>query len=53
MIVAANFYGRDYEWKKAPELEGFEKILGNYKETEVTAEGAMKMKPYEAAVYYK
>ena len=53
MIVAANFYGRDYEWKKAPELEGFEKILGNYKETEVTAEGAMKMEPYEAAVYYK
>lgn len=53
MIVAANFYGRDYEWKNAPELEGFEKILGNYKETEVTAEGAMKMKPYEAAVYYK
>ena len=53
MIVAANFYGRDYEWKKAPELEGFEKILGNYKETEVTAEGAMKMKPYEAVVYYK
>ena len=53
MIVAANFYGRDYEWKKAPEMEGFEKILGNYKETEVTAEGAMKMKPYEAVVYYK
>lgn len=53
MIVAANFYGRDYEWKKAPELEGFEKILGNYEETEVTAEGAMKMKPYEAVVYYK
>lgn len=53
MIVAANFYGRDYEWKNTPELEGFEKILGNYAETEVTAEGAMKMKPYEAAVYYK
>ncbi|HIW40991.1 MAG TPA: alpha,alpha-phosphotrehalase [Candidatus Mediterraneibacter vanvlietii] len=53
MIVAANFYGRDYEWKNAPELEGFEKILGNYAETEVTAEGAMKMKPYEAVVYYK
>lgn len=53
MIVAANFYGRDYEWKNAPELEGFEKILGNYKETEVTAEGAIKMKPYEAVVYYK
>ena len=53
MIVAANFYGRDYEWKNAPELEGFEKILGNYDETKVTAEGAMKMKPYEAAVYYK
>lgn len=53
MIVAANFYGRNYEWKKAPELEGFEKILGNYKETEVTAEGAIKMKPYEAVVYYK
>lgn len=53
MIVAANFYGRDYEWKKVPELEGFEKILGNYEETEVTAEGAIKMKPYEAVVYYK
>lgn len=53
MIVAANFYGRDYEWKNAPELEGFEKILGNYDETKVTAEGAMKMKPYEAVVYYK
>ncbi len=53
MIVVANFYGKDFEWKHAPSLEGFEKLLGNYDETEITDEGSMMLKPYEAVVYYR
>ena len=53
MIVVANFYGKDFEWKHTPSLEGFEKLLGNYDETEITAEGSMILKPYEAVVYYR
>lgn len=53
LIVAANFYGRDYEWKGAPKLEGFERVLGNYAETEVKENGDIALKPYETAVWYR
>ena len=53
LIVAANFYGRDYEWKGAPKLEGFERVLGNYAETEVKENGEIALKPYETAVWYR
>ena len=52
LVVTANFYGKDYEWKGAQKLQGFKKLLGNYKETEITQDGVMKMKPYEAAIWY-
>lgn len=48
LIVAANFYGKAYEWKNAPDTSGFEKILGNYEGEELR-----KLQPYEAAVWYK
>lgn len=52
LIVTANFYGKDYEWKNAPKLVGYKKILGNYKDTQFGEDGTLKMKPYEAAVWY-
>ena len=51
--MVANFYGKEYTWKGAPELEGFRKVLGNYQGEETTEGAAMVLKPYEAAVWYK
>lgn len=57
LIVAANFYGKEYEWKDAPDLDGFQKILGNYEdEPEVCGEkssAGVRMRPYEAGMWYK
>ena len=53
LIVTANFYGKEYQWKGAPDLNGFKKVLGNYEETEIAEDGTMKLKPYEAAVWYR
>ncbi len=53
LIVAANFFGRTYPWKNAPELAGYRRVLGNYADTEFSAEGTAVMKPYEAAVWYR
>ena len=53
LIVTANFYGKEYQWKGAPDLNGFRKVLGNYEETEIAEDGTMKLKPYEAAVWYR
>ena len=48
LIVTANFYGKEYQWKN-----GFKKVLGNYENTEIAEDGTMNMKPYEAAVWYR
>ena len=53
LIVTANFYGKEYQWKGAPDLNGFRKVLGNYENTEITEDGSMKLKPYEADVWYR
>ena len=53
LIVTANFYGKEYQWKGAPDLNGFKKVLGNYENTEIAEDGTMNMKPYEAAVWYR
>ena len=53
LIVTANFYGKEYQWKGAPNLNGFKKVLGNYENTEIAEDGTMHMKPYEAAVWYR
>ena len=53
LVMIANFYGKEYTWKGAPELEGFRKVLGNYQGEETTEGAAMVLKPYEAAVWYK
>ena len=53
LIVAANFYGRDCEWKGAPCLDGFSKVLGNYAGETKEEDGALQLKPYEAAVWYR
>ena len=49
--LVANFYGKEYQWKNAPDLSGFKKVLGNYENTEIAEDGTMNMKPYEAAVW--
>ena len=53
LVMVANFYGKEYTWKGAPELEGFRKVLGNYQGEETMEGAAMVLKPYEAAVWYK
>ena len=53
MIVIANFYGKEYAWKGAPELEGFRKMIGNYAGAEMPESGVLTLKPYEAAVWYR
>ena len=53
LIVAANFYGKEYTWKGAPELEGFRKMIGNYAGAEMPESGVLTLKPYEAAVWYR
>ena len=52
LIVTANFYGKEYEWKKAPKLEGFKCVLGNYPDTKIPENGGLTLRPYEAAVWY-
>ena len=53
LIVVANFYGKEYTWKGAPELEGFRKMLGNYAGAEIPEDGVLTLQPYEAAVWYR
>lgn len=55
LIVAANFYGKEYEWKGAPGLDGFKQILGNYADdAEADKETKrIRLRPYEAAVWYR
>ncbi|HIX64258.1 MAG TPA: alpha,alpha-phosphotrehalase [Candidatus Mediterraneibacter colneyensis] len=53
LIVAANFYGKEYLWKGAPDLSGYSRILGNYAGTQADGDGNIVMKPYEAAVWYR
>ena len=53
LIVAANFYGRDYEWKNAPDVSGYKRVLGNYADTAAQENSAVTLKPYEAVVWYK
>lgn len=53
MIVAANFYGTEYEWKYSTDLEGYECILKNYENAEKPENGVWKLRPYETMVWYK
>ena len=53
LIVAANFYGRDCTWKGAPDVTGYERVIGNYKDAVSAENGVMNLRPYEAAVWYK
>lgn len=52
LVVAANFYGREYLWRKAPESVNCRKVLGNYENTEIRTDGIL-LKPYEAVVLYR
>lgn len=53
MIVAANFYGTEYEWKYSTDLAGYECILKNYENAEKPENGVWKLRPYETMVWYK
>ncbi len=53
LIVTANFYGKEYEWKEAPELEGFQRVLGNYPDVKTQENGVLSLRPYEAAVWHR
>ncbi len=53
LIVAANFYGRTCQWKEAPDLTGFGRVIGNYAEESRPADGVWILQPYETAVWYR
>ena len=53
LIVACNFYGKDYEWKGAPDVSGYKRVIGNYSAETTPENGVWKMRPYEAAVWYR
>ena len=53
LIVTANFYGKEYEWKEASELEGFQRVLGNYPDVKTQENGVLSLRPYEAAVWHR
>ena len=53
LIVAANFYGRTGEWKEAPDLTGFKRVIGNYAEESRPEGGVWSLRPYEASVWYR
>lgn len=41
--MAANFYGRDCEWKGAPCLDGFSQVIGNYPEPAEEKDGVVRL----------
>lgn len=53
LIVAANFYGRDCTWRSAPDLTGYEHVIGNYKVPANAGDGIIDFRPYETAVWYR
>lgn len=62
LLVVANFYGRDYRWQDAPNVEGYECILNNYEHaqngTNVTNTAhrdpdPQYLRPFEAQIWYK
>ncbi|PST48398.1 alpha,alpha-phosphotrehalase [Bifidobacterium callitrichos] len=64
LVMVANFHGHDTEWTgdEVPDLDGFERILGNYADAPhagaadgatVTASPASNLRPYETSVWYR
>lgn len=53
MLVVANFYGRDCEWKYKTELKDFQCILSNYKNIRKPENNIWKLQPYETQVWHK
>ena len=53
LLVAANFYGRSCQWKDAPDLIGFKRIIGNYREENGPEDGLWTFGPYETSVWYR
>ena len=53
LIMAANFYGRECQWKGAPDVAGYECVIGNYKDVKTPEGTVWTLRPYEAVVWYK
>ena len=51
--MAANFYGRECQWKDAPDVAGYKCVIGNYKDVKTTEGTVWTLRPYEAVVWYK
>ena len=53
LIMAANFYGRECQWKDAPDVAGYKCVIGNYKDVKTPEGTVWTLRPYEAVVWYK
>lgn len=54
LVMVANFHGHDCDWSEAPNVEGRERIIGNYADgPAVEASGTLSLRPYETAVWYR
>lgn len=52
MVVACNFYKEERDWNSGIDLNGFEKLTGNYDGVMTDGE-KIHLRPYEAVVFYK
>lgn len=52
LLVVNNFYGKEIEWKVPENIDGYDRILGNYDFWKLENEKII-LKPYESLVFYR
>ena len=53
LLVVSNFYGKETKWNSPYELEGYEKLLGNYEGVQIEQNKEISLRPYETMILYK
>lgn len=52
LLVVNNFYGKEISWKVPENMDGYDRILGNYDTWNIENEKII-LKPYESLVFYR
>ena len=52
LLVVNNFYGKETVWEVPENMDGYNRILGNY-DTWSAANQKITLKPYESLVFYR
>lgn len=53
LLVISNFYGKEIEWVSPIDINGYEKLLGNYEEILTADHKTVTLRPYETMILYK